>query len=76
MDKATCLQEESKQPRPSDLSLCLRCGEVLVFSPALELLLAMPGDLLKLDAANSSLLLRSQKLIRRDRPLGTEWHNP
>ena len=75
MDDATCVTDASKRPKPGDVSVCMRCGEILAFSGTLNLSIAGVDHLLALDAEMNHVLTRTQELIRRQRPLGTVWPN-
>jgi hypothetical protein len=37
MDMATCLKDETAIPRPNDISICIRCGNLAVFDNNLNL---------------------------------------
>jgi hypothetical protein len=37
MDCATCVENKEQLPKPNDVTLCIKCGEVLVFTEGLAL---------------------------------------
>jgi hypothetical protein len=37
MDMATCLQNEGAIPRPNDISICIRCGNLAIYDNDLHL---------------------------------------
>lgn len=61
---------DSGAPRPGDLTLCFKCGEILIFDEDLKSRTACLDDLLGMDDAQSAVLDRLQKKIRSERPLG------
>lgn len=63
MDRATGL-ENSQAPKPGDVSLCVNCGEALIFTDALTLRLAELNDLIKLGAEQHALVTNAQAHIR------------
>lgn len=71
MDAATCLEAgEEIRPAQGDVSICLKCGEILVYDERMILREANIPDMLKLDDHAKDLLTRAQKLIRSQRFLG------
>lgn len=68
-DAATCVGHPSKRPRLGDISLCMGCGEILVFDSILSLHPAGLDDMLNLTEKTSKQLARVQALIRKTRPL-------
>lgn len=61
---------ERDQPVPGDLSICLKCGELLVFQRDMRLVIANLDDLNGLDERDMSMMELAQDKIRRERPLG------
>lgn len=61
---------ERDKPVPGDLSLCLKCGEVLVFQEDMHLSLANLKDFEGIEDYEMKMMDRAQKLIREMRPLG------
>ncbi len=51
-------------PQLGDLSLCIECGELLVFTADLSVRLADLNDALKLDKQSNQDVDRAQRLIR------------
>lgn len=69
MDAATRMLGQER-PRPGDLSVCLKCAEVLVFQPDMSMRLALLNDLIDLPKSEARALDKARALIRRTRPLG------
>lgn len=64
------LWKENIIPTPGDLSLCVRCGEILVFNPELRLRKATPKDLETLiteDITAFATLIKSRNFILETR---------
>lgn len=71
MDAATPAYFNAKvSPRPGDLSLCMKCGEMLVFTESLTIRILELNDMLQLKAVTQKELTNAQKLIREKRILG------
>lgn len=66
LDAATAALDypKSQRPGPGDVSLCVHCGEVMVFTPDMKLRPAELNDLLKLSKAEQMALERGQQLAR------------
>jgi len=60
---------ETKRPGPGDFSLCLRCGEVLIYDAEMRLVIPTVQNLLDLGESNRTWLEYVQLKIRRERPL-------
>lgn len=69
MDAATCVTKEAVAPKADDFSLCMKCGEILVFNPDLTLRAVELNDLTTADRLTHLTLERGQKFIRQRRPL-------
>lgn len=69
-DAASHPIDENATPKPGDLSLCLKCGELMVFKADMTLVQAGFKDVMDLKTKEFMLLSRTQKLIREKRPLG------
>ena len=67
MDCATNVQGK-EPPNQNSFSLCLRCGEILRFTPELKLREVTLSDLLELPRDVDRLLTKAQQLIRQQRP--------
>ncbi len=67
MDDATCISQTKGRPSSGDLSLCMKCGEILLFTDRLNLRVAELNDMIGLPKETNDLLTRAQKLIRRER---------
>jgi hypothetical protein len=68
MDCATALEnDDSVRPKVGDVSLCLKCGEILVYGDEMILREAQIPDMLKLDEHAKQLLTKAQRLIRSNR---------
>lgn len=68
--KPTTVFGERDQPVPGDLSICLKCGELLVFQRDMRLVMANLDDLHGLDDRDMKTMEITQDKIRRERPLG------
>lgn len=69
LDAATRVGDNFR-PKPGDITICLKCSEILVFQPDMTVRLAFLNDLLNLPKEEARLLEKGQALIRRKRPLG------
>lgn len=73
MDSATVVgpAEPHRHPASGDVSLCLRCGEVLEFDAQGKLQVPTLAAMTTWDKTTHDLVSRVQKLIRAKRPLAT-----
>ena len=55
---------EARGPREGDLSVCLNCGEILVFDQFLQVAPASLNDVHELDAETNHILTRAQAYVR------------
>lgn len=66
LDAATPAEKENVFPKPGDVSLCVYCGEILVFND--RLLLHKPTaeqmEDFKANAEQFNLIIKAQSLIR------------
>ncbi len=69
MDAATCISEKKAKPSEGDLTLCLKCGEILIYGPEFKLGIPEIKDLFNLPSETSELLMRAQTLVRQERPI-------
>ena len=72
MDAATCISQNRKaQPRRGDVSVCMKCGELLEFDEKLQAVPAALETVLALsqDKENFALVTRAQRLVRERRPV-------
>lgn len=72
-DAASAVDGSNHRPKPGDLTLCLKCGEIMQFGEKMRLESASIDNLLTLRKESPKqwqMMVRAQKLIRRDRPLG------
>lgn len=69
-DCATGPGVDKKRPRPGDLALCLRCGEIHVYHTDMTVRTPTLAELNQLDEETSMILNKVQTLIRKERPLG------
>lgn len=72
MDSATCVGDERAMPRPNEISLCLKCGEVMAFNDDLSLRQASLNDLIDVPERGMRQITAIQKLIRATRPIKTK----
>lgn len=63
MDAASCLEDETARPNEGDLTVCLNCGQVLVFDHEIEPTLPTPTDLAKLDRETKRQLFRTSMAV-------------
>lgn len=61
--------ESCRPPSEGDISLCFKCGEVMVFRDDLSLRLALLDDLLGLTSEARETLEMAQRRIREERPV-------
>jgi hypothetical protein len=64
-DAATYLQDETVQPKPDDFSVCLNCGEILIFNADLTTRSVTLNDLVDLPPEIHAELTRMQRAVRR-----------
>lgn len=64
-------EQPDAKPRPFDFSVCMKCGEILVFDFNLNLRVPMVSELMNLAPDENRLLDQTQKLIRRMRIVKT-----
>lgn len=69
MDAATCANkaDEAARPRPGDISICISCGEILVFDDNFALRPAGVDDLLAVPPEEMKRINQAQRLIRKNR---------
>jgi hypothetical protein len=71
MSAATSIEPgKSRQPIPGDISLCLKCGEVLVFNQKLAVEIALLTDMLDMSDQQQALIAKAQRIIREQRYVG------
>lgn len=70
VDAATHPVNDKAVPKPGDLSLCMKCGELMTFNDDMTLRLSSIEDVMGLKPEENNLLERTQKLIREKRPMG------
>lgn len=64
-DAATSADDKPVSPQPGDLSICLNCGEALVFGEDLRYTIATQETITRLDNPTRSLLARAQTVARQ-----------
>ena len=67
MDRTTALTGDDHTPSPGDITLCLKCGEIMRFDENLIMEAATLADLLDCTAEQSDMLRKAQAIIRRER---------
>ena len=67
LDRATGLQDDLAQARPGDLSLCIACGEMLVFEEGLLLRSLAPEEFNALESPLQAQLVKTQLVLRAAR---------
>lgn len=70
MSKAYDIQDNRDFPVPGDLSLCLRCGELLVFDQTMHLVQAGIDDFDGVNTKDLKAIEFIQAKIRKQRPVG------
>lgn len=69
LDSATRPGPEEERPRPGDLSLCLKCGEIYVFNQDMTIRVPTVAELMQCGPEIHSELEFMQNKIRNLRPL-------
>ena len=72
-DCATCVDEEGARPSPGDWTLCLKCGEILIFEEGGKTKVPTIADFISLSQRNPDIeaqLVKAQQVIRKPRPVG------
>lgn len=64
LDTATAAVTKDCRPAPDDVSLCLECGEILIFNEDMTLRRADLNDLLDMPKRQMRVLTAAQELIR------------
>ena len=67
LDAATEIPQGQRQPKPGDILICFKCGDVLVFGKDLKLQVAQLNDLLGLSASQHRMIDQAQAFIRKRR---------
>jgi hypothetical protein len=63
-DRATSLEDESLVPKAGDLSVCLNCGEIMIFNDDLTTRSVTLNDLAELPPEIHAHLDRMQRAVR------------
>ena len=63
---ATCVSDDDARPATGDVTLCIECGELLVFDENVNPVLPTPEQLKTIfaDASRAALIRHSQRMIR------------
>lgn len=70
-DYATCMDNPDKaRPAPGDTSVCMKCGEIFVFTETLDMRQAGLDDMLELEPRQRDIIEFLQAKIRERRPVG------
>lgn len=67
MDAASCLENDAAVPGPGDLTICMKCGKILVFADKMELRVPSISKLMNLPKETDAQLTTMQKVIRQER---------
>lgn len=67
LDAATCTYGDATRPNPGDISVCIHCAEISVYTPDMTLRAASVTDLLHLDEAIHRQIEKAQWAIRAAR---------
>lgn len=70
LDAATLVRPGTALPKPGDFTICLRCGEVLIFGDELALRVAMANDVRAAGPEVMAEIRRVSRAVRRLDPLG------
>jgi hypothetical protein len=62
--------KQTNPPSCGDISVCLKCGEILQFDAQLKLQPASLTNLLQISKEDGIRVARAQRIIRAQRPLG------
>lgn len=73
-DSATHLLDKNARPGPGDLSLCMKCGELMVYQKDMTLIQANLDDVTGLELEQFLMLDAAQKMIREKRLLDKKYH--
>lgn len=68
-DAATCVDKRDARPRVGDITLCLKCGEILIFDEDMKVRLPLVFELMNLPPHTEHALTIAQETIRRERPI-------
>ena len=69
IDRGTPVKEDM-DPKPGDIGLCTKCGEMIVLDKDMKLQVASLDDLINIPPHIHHEISEVQKFIRRERPLG------
>jgi hypothetical protein len=61
---------EKVRPQSGDITLCLKCGEIYIFTETLSVRMPTIDEIRRLDAVTWSQVERLQKVIRKARVKG------
>jgi hypothetical protein len=70
MDAASHMKDEKRKPKPDDVSLCMSCGELLVFTADLSMRLPTPAELQSMNPATRREIARIRAAIKQVVPAG------
>lgn len=62
MDCVTCVDTPDQAPRPGDLTICIKCGEVLVFTEELGLRIPTKEEYERY--GNDDRIVAAQRIVR------------
>jgi hypothetical protein len=68
-DSATLVHGDGR-PSPGNFTLCMKCGEILIFDEHLKVQPPSVSQLMNLSPGLSRILDRAQRLIRKERVKG------
>lgn len=62
---ATCIDDDVARPKPNDFSVCINCGEVLLFNDDMTVRRAELNDLMNVPADVRYEIGVAQEIVRR-----------
>ena len=69
MSAASVLGKKQERPRPGDISVCISCGEIHVFTTEMTLVIPTIAEMLKWPNDVHTGVMLTQMQIRKHRPL-------
>lgn len=69
VDAAMCIGGTDVRPSVGDITLCLKCGEILIFDEDMKVRLPLVVELMNLPPHTEHTLTIAQETIRRERPI-------
>jgi hypothetical protein len=67
LDRVDALIGGPATPKPGDVTLCIGCGTILVFTPGLGLRIARPDDMEELSPEQTEVLAMARQFVKQAR---------